>query len=54
METGNSLLDRAFADSATGQSTLHEILFGKKKMPFGGAVEDDGFITLYSSIPILA
>ena len=53
METGNSLLDKAFADSERTQSTLHEILFGKKVNPFGGEVEDDGFITAYSSIPIL-
>lgn len=53
MDTGNSLLDQAFAESAGSQSTLHEILFGKKNMPFGGEVEDDGFVTLYSSIPIL-
>ena len=53
METGNSLLDQTFASSERTQSTLHEILFGKKVMPFNGEIEDDGFVTVYSSIPIL-
>jgi len=52
MNTGNQGFDDIVAPLYDPDFSIN--FFGKKVMPFGGEIEDDGFITVYSSIPIVA